>query len=103
MPGLADPSISFDLRPVTYPGHEPTYITTQLTTHARSSATHIRSTRKLVGGYSMYEVKSKQEVIDWTYRFMQLFAEHWPAGECEAEIRQIYEAPKFDSNQKETQ
>ena len=48
-------------------------------------------TRELVGGYSVYEVKSRQEVIDWTYRFMRLFEEHWPSGECEAEIRQMYE------------
>ena len=60
-------------------------------------------TRELVGGYSVYEVKSKQEVIDWTYRFMQLFAEHWPTGECETEIRQIFEASGFDPNQVETQ
>ena len=52
-------------------------------------------TRELVGGYSVYEVKSKQEAIEWTYQFMRLFAEHWPAGECEAEIRQIFEAPAF--------
>jgi hypothetical protein len=53
-------------------------------------------TRELVGGYSVYEVKSKHEAIEWTYRFMRLFAKHWPAGECEAEIRQIFEAPEFD-------
>jgi hypothetical protein len=60
-------------------------------------------TRELVGGYSVYEVKSKQEVIDWTYRFMRLFAEHWPTGECETEIRQIFEASGFHPNQVETQ
>jgi hypothetical protein len=51
--------------------------------------------KELVGGYSVYEVKEKQEAIDWACRFMQLFAEHWPAGECEVEIRQILEAPEF--------
>ncbi len=60
-------------------------------------------TRELVGGYSVYEVKSKQEAIDWTYRFMRVFAEHWPAGECEAEIRQIFEAPESDLSQTATQ
>jgi hypothetical protein len=43
----------------------------------------------------VYEVESKREAIDWTYRFMQVFAEHWPAGECEAEVRQIFESPEF--------
>jgi hypothetical protein len=51
--------------------------------------------KELVGGYSVYEVATKQDAIDWTSRFMRLFAEHWPAGECEAEIREIYEAPAF--------
>jgi hypothetical protein len=46
-------------------------------------------TKELVGGYSVYNVQSKQEAVDWTYRAMQLFAEHWPEGECEAEVRQI--------------
>jgi hypothetical protein len=52
-------------------------------------------TRELVGGYSVYEVKSRQEAIEWTHRFMRVFAEHWPAAECEAEIRQIFDAPAF--------
>jgi hypothetical protein len=47
--------------------------------------------KELVGGYSVYEVETRQEAIDWTYRFMSLFAEHWPEGECEAEIRQLIE------------
>jgi hypothetical protein len=51
-------------------------------------------TKELVGGYSVYEVTSKQEAIDWSYRFMQLFAKHWPAGECEAEIREIFTLPE---------
>ena len=60
-------------------------------------------TKELVGGYSVYQVKSKQEAIEWTYRFMKLFADHWPVGECEAEIRQIFEPSEFNPNQTETQ
>jgi hypothetical protein len=60
-------------------------------------------TRELVGGYSLYEVKSKQEAIEWTHRFMGLFAEHWPAGECEAEIRQVFETPEVNLSQAEAQ
>jgi hypothetical protein len=48
-------------------------------------------TKELVGGYSVYDVKSKQEAVDWAYRVMQLFAEHWPEGECESEIRLIFD------------
>ena len=54
-------------------------------------------TRELVGGYSVYEVKGKQEAIDWAYRFMRVFAEHWPEGECEAEIRQLFAPPEASS------
>src|SRR5262249_39793511 len=50
-------------------------------------------TKELVGGYSIYEVRSKQEAIDWAYRFMRIFAEHWPAGEFESEVRQMFETP----------
>jgi hypothetical protein len=53
--------------------------------------------KELVGGYSVYDVKSKQEAIEWTSGFMRLMKEHWPGGECEAEIRQIFEAPDFES------
>jgi hypothetical protein len=60
-------------------------------------------TRELVGGYSVYEVKSKQDAIEWTCRFMRLIAEHWPTGECEAELRQIFDAPEFDPNQRQAQ
>jgi hypothetical protein len=58
--------------------------------------------KELVGGYSVYDVPSKQEAIAWANRFMRVFADHWPAGECEAEIRQILEPPEAaNSNQKE--
>jgi hypothetical protein len=59
--------------------------------------------KELVGGYSVYKVESKQEAIDWAYRFMRLFAEHWPAGECEAEIREMFEPPETaNAKRKET-
>jgi hypothetical protein len=58
--------------------------------------------RELVGGYSVYEVRSKQEAIDWAYRFMRLMAEHWPSGECEAEVRQINEGPETSPAERET-
>jgi len=51
--------------------------------------------KELVGGYSVYDVRTKQEAIDWTHRFMLVMADHWPGGECEAEIRQVFEAPEF--------
>jgi hypothetical protein len=54
--------------------------------------------RELIGGYAVYDVKSKQEAIGWASRFMQLHKDHWPGWEGEAEIRQIFDAPKLGKN-----
>jgi hypothetical protein len=49
--------------------------------------------KELIGGYAVYQLKSKKEAIEWTSRFMQQHNEHWPGWEGEAEIRQIFDAP----------
>jgi len=54
-------------------------------------------TKEVIGGYAVYDLKSKQEAIYWTSRFMELHKEHWPGWEGESEIRQIFEAPDFGS------
>jgi hypothetical protein len=46
--------------------------------------------KEVIGGYAVYDVKSKAEAIEWTTRFMQLHKEHWPGWEGETEIRQIF-------------
>jgi hypothetical protein len=51
-------------------------------------------TKELVGGYAVYDLKSKREAIDWATRFMQLHKRHWPGWEGESEIRQIFDAPQ---------
>ena len=51
--------------------------------------------KELIGGYAIYEVKSKEEAIEWTSRFMQLHKEHWKGWEGESEIRQIFNASDF--------
>ena len=48
--------------------------------------------KELIGGYAIYDVRSKQEAIEWITRFVRLSQEHWPEWECEVEIRQILEA-----------
>ena len=49
------------------------------------------SGRDLLAGFCIIQVASKQEAIDWVKR--------WPAldgdGECEIEIRQVFEAEDF--------
>ena len=47
-------------------------------------------TKEVVGGYAIFEVKSKQEMIDATVHFMKLHREHWPGWEGETEIRQVF-------------
>jgi hypothetical protein len=51
--------------------------------------------KELVGGYAVYEVKSKDEAIEWTRRFMELHREHWKGWEGETEIRQMFDASDF--------
>lgn len=46
-------------------------------------------TKEIVGGFALFQVKSKEEAIEWTKRFLTL------CGEGESEIREIYEAPAF--------
>jgi hypothetical protein len=42
-------------------------------------------TKELIAGFALFEVKSKEEAIAWSRRFMEV------AGEGENEIRQIFE------------
>jgi hypothetical protein len=49
-------------------------------------------TKELIGGYAVYELKSKQEAMDWMSRFLRL-KEHWPEWECDVEVRQIMAEP----------
>ena len=46
-------------------------------------------TKEVVGGFALFQVKSKEEAIEWTKRFLKL------AGDGESEIREICEAPAF--------
>ena len=46
--------------------------------------------KELIGGFAIYDVKTKEEVIEWTRRFMELHKEHWPGWEGESEIREMY-------------
>ncbi|MEA2762826.1 MAG: hypothetical protein QOD47_2110 [Gemmatimonadaceae bacterium] len=48
-------------------------------------------TKELVAGYSIIQVKSKQEAIDWVRRWPQLDGN----GSVEIEIRQLYELEDF--------
>jgi len=45
--------------------------------------------KEVVGGYAVFDLKSKQEAIEATLRFMELHKKHWPGWEGETEIRQM--------------
>ena len=45
--------------------------------------------KEIVGGFAVFELKSKQEAIEGAVRFMELHKKHWPGWEGETEVRQI--------------
>ena len=45
--------------------------------------------KEVVGGYAIFDVRSKEEVLDWTSRFMELHRKHWPDWEGETEVRRM--------------
>src|SRR5258708_1980060 len=47
-------------------------------------------TRELVGGYAVFEFKSKQEAIASTLNFMKRHRKYWPRLDGETEVRQIF-------------
>jgi hypothetical protein len=47
-------------------------------------------TKELIAGFWMWQVKSKAEAIEWVKRCPSPFA-----GECEIEIRQVFESEDF--------
>lgn len=52
-------------------------------------------TKEVVGGYAVFDVQTKQEMVDATVQFMELHREHWPGWEGETEIRQIFGPDDF--------
>jgi hypothetical protein len=49
--------------------------------------------KEVFGGYAVYNLKSLDEAKEWTRRFLQLHIDHWPAFDCEVEIRPMYDMP----------
>lgn len=46
-------------------------------------------TKELIAGFALIQVKSKEEAIEWTRRFLEV------AGDGESEIRQLHEPSDF--------
>ncbi|MDQ2667504.1 MAG: YciI family protein [Gemmatimonadota bacterium] len=54
--------------------------------------------KEVIGGYAVYSVKSKDEVLEWARRFMQIHIDHWPGWEGVSEVRQIFDPADFAPN-----
>ena len=39
--------------------------------------------------YAVYDVRSKEEAVEWTARFMRLHVETWPGWEGSAKVRKV--------------
>jgi len=49
--------------------------------------------KEVIGGFTIYDVASREEALDWVRRFMELHLKHFPGWEGETEIRQMFEEP----------
>jgi hypothetical protein len=45
--------------------------------------------KEIIGGYALFELKSKQEAVAGAVEFMELHKKHWPGWEGETEVREI--------------
>jgi len=41
--------------------------------------------------YALYQVRAKEEAVEWGSRFLKLHRDLWPEWEGEAEVLQVYE------------
>jgi hypothetical protein len=49
--------------------------------------------KEVVGGFAIFNYKSKEEAVENAVRFMELHRVHWPGWEGECEIREMMEEP----------
>ena len=47
--------------------------------------------KEVIGGFSIFDLPSREEAIEQARIFMELHRDHWPAWQGEVEIRQMYE------------
>jgi hypothetical protein len=52
--------------------------------------------KEVVGGFAMFELKSKEEAIEGAKSFMELHKKYWPGWEGETEIRQVLGPEAFE-------
>ena len=52
--------------------------------------------KELIAGYTMIQVKSREEALEWTRRFPNPSLED---GDCEIEVRQVFELDDFGTSE----
>ena len=52
-------------------------------------------TKEVVGGFAVFDFKSKAEAVESALHFMDLHKQHWPGWEGETEVRQIFGPEDF--------
>jgi hypothetical protein len=50
---------------------------------------------KEVISYALYEVRSKEEAVEWTSRFMRLHRDLWPGWEGESDVLRLFGPEDF--------
>lgn len=50
---------------------------------------------KEIISYALYEVRTKEEAVEWTRRFLALHQEHWPAWEGSARVIKLFDPADF--------
>src|SRR6202521_267730 len=45
--------------------------------------------KEIIGGYALFELKSKEEAVEAARDFMELHEKHWPGWEGETEVREM--------------
>jgi hypothetical protein len=56
-------------------------------------------TKELVAGYALLQFASRAEAIEWTKRFVQVDAPGRYRGQCECEVRPVFEFEEFGSSE----
>ena len=51
--------------------------------------------KEIVGGFAVFDLKSKEEAIESATQFMDLHKKYWPGWEGETEVRQIFGPEDF--------
>ena len=50
--------------------------------------------KEVIGGFTIFEVASREEAVEEARKFMELHRKHWPGWEGECEIRLMYDEGK---------